>query len=55
MVIPMALRDGVDVSGRLMAEELAKLLKGPIFVLNKLGARGGAEMNYCLYKKMINC
>jgi tripartite-type tricarboxylate transporter receptor subunit TctC len=40
LVIPMAPGDGVDVSGRLMAEELAKLLKVPIVPLNKPGAAG---------------
>jgi len=40
LIIPMAPGDGVDVSGRLMAEELAKLLKVPIVPLNKPGAAG---------------
>ena len=40
LIIPMAPGDGVDVSGRLMAEELSKLLKVPILVLNKPGAGG---------------
>jgi tripartite-type tricarboxylate transporter receptor subunit TctC len=41
LVIPMAPGDGVDVAGRLMADELAKLLKVPVVVLNKPGAGGG--------------
>jgi tripartite-type tricarboxylate transporter receptor subunit TctC len=41
LIIPMAPGDGVDVSGRLMAEELSKLLKVPIVTLNKPGAGGG--------------
>jgi tripartite-type tricarboxylate transporter receptor subunit TctC len=40
MVIPMAPGDGLDVSGRLMAEELGKLLKVPIIPMNKPGATG---------------
>lgn len=40
VVIPMAPGDGLDVSGRLMAEELGKLLKVPIVPLNKPGAAG---------------
>src|SRR4030042_4234627 len=41
LVIPMAPGDGVDVAGRLMADELAKLLKVSIVPLNKPGAAGG--------------
>jgi tripartite-type tricarboxylate transporter receptor subunit TctC len=40
LVIPMAPGDGLDVSGRLMADELGKLLKVPIIPLNKPGATG---------------
>jgi tripartite-type tricarboxylate transporter receptor subunit TctC len=40
VVIPMAPGDGLDVAGRLMAEELGKLLKVPIVPLNKPGATG---------------
>jgi len=40
LVIPMAPGDGVDVAGRLMADELAKLLKVSVVVLNKPGAAG---------------
>jgi tripartite-type tricarboxylate transporter receptor subunit TctC len=40
VVIPMAPGDGLDVSGRLMAEELGNLLKVPIVPLNKPGASG---------------
>jgi tripartite-type tricarboxylate transporter receptor subunit TctC len=40
MVIPMAPGDGLDVSGRLMAEELGKLLKVSIIPMNKPGATG---------------
>ncbi len=38
MVIPMAPGDGIDVAGRVMAEELSKLLKVPVIPLNKPGA-----------------
>ncbi len=38
LVIPMAPGDGLDVGGRLMAEELSKLLKVPVVPLNKPGA-----------------
>ena len=38
LVIPMAPGDGLDIAGRLMAEELSKLLKVPIVPLNKPGA-----------------
>lgn len=38
LVIPMAPGDGLDVVGRLMAEELSKLLKVPIVPMNKPGA-----------------
>lgn len=38
LIIPMAPGDGIDISGRLMAEELAKLLQVPIVPLNKPGA-----------------
>jgi len=41
LVISMAPGDGVDVSGRLVAEELAKLLKVPVIPVNKPGAAGG--------------
>jgi tripartite-type tricarboxylate transporter receptor subunit TctC len=40
LIISMAPGDGLDVSGRLMAEELGKLLKVPIIPLNKPGAAG---------------
>jgi len=40
LVIPMAPGDGLDVSGRLMAEELGKLLKVSIIPMNKPGATG---------------
>ncbi len=40
LVIPMAPGDGVDVSGRLMAEELGKLFKVPVVPLNKPGGAG---------------
>ena len=38
LVLPMAPGDGLDINGRLMAEELSKLLKIPISPLNKPGA-----------------
>jgi tripartite-type tricarboxylate transporter receptor subunit TctC len=38
LVIPMAPGDGLDVAGRLMGEELSKLLKVPVVPLNKPGA-----------------
>jgi tripartite-type tricarboxylate transporter receptor subunit TctC len=38
LVIPMAPGDGLDIAGRLMGEELSKLLKVPIVPLNKPGA-----------------
>ena len=41
LVIPMAPGDGVDIAGRLMAEEMARLLKVPVIILNKPGAAGG--------------
>ena len=40
VIIPMAPGDGLDVSGRLMAEELGNLLKVPIVPLNRPGASG---------------
>ena len=40
LIIPMAPGDGLDVSGRLMADELGKLLKVPVIPLNKPGATG---------------
>jgi tripartite-type tricarboxylate transporter receptor subunit TctC len=46
LVIPMAPGDGVDVAGRLMADELAKLLKVPVIVLNKPGAAGGVGTDF---------
>lgn len=46
LVIPMAPGDGVDVAGRLMADELSKLLKVPIVVLNKPGAGGGIGTDF---------
>jgi tripartite-type tricarboxylate transporter receptor subunit TctC len=46
LVIPMAPGDGVDVAGRLMADELAKLLKVPVVVLNKPGAGGGVGTDW---------
>jgi tripartite-type tricarboxylate transporter receptor subunit TctC len=41
LVISMAPGDGVDVSGRLVADELSKLLKVPVIPVNKPGAAGG--------------
>jgi tripartite-type tricarboxylate transporter receptor subunit TctC len=38
LVIPLAPGDGTDVAGRIMAEELAKLLKVPIVPVNRPGA-----------------
>lgn len=46
LVIPMALGDSVDVAGRLMADELGKLLKVPIVPLNKPGAAGGVGTDF---------
>jgi len=46
LVIPMAPGDGVDIAGRLMAEEISKLLKVPIVVLNKPGAGGGVGTDF---------
>ena len=40
VVIPMAPGDGLDVSGRLMADELSNLLKVPFVPLNRPGASG---------------
>ena len=40
LVIPMAPGDGLDVSARLMAEELGKSLKVSIIPMNKPGATG---------------
>lgn len=41
LIISMAPGDGVDVVGRLLAEEMAKSLKVPIVPMNKPGAAGG--------------
>lgn len=38
LVIPLAPGDGTDVAGRVMAEELSKLLKVPIVPMNRPGA-----------------
>ena len=38
LVIPMAPGDGLDIAGRLMAEELSKVLKVSVIPLNKPGA-----------------
>ena len=38
LVIPLAPGDATDVSGRTMAEELAKLLKVPVVPVNRPGA-----------------
>jgi tripartite-type tricarboxylate transporter receptor subunit TctC len=38
LIIPMAPGDGLDIAGRLMAEELSKLLKVSVVPLNKPGA-----------------
>ncbi len=37
LVLPMAPGDGIDVAGRAMGEELAKLLKVSVVPLNKAG------------------
>lgn len=47
LIIPMAPGDGVDVAGRLMAEELSKILKVPIVVINKPGAGGWYRNRLC--------
>ncbi len=41
LIISMAPGDGVDVSGRLVADELARLLKVSVVPVNKPGAAGG--------------
>ena len=38
LIIPMAPGDGLDIAGRLMAEELTKLLKVSVVPMNKPGA-----------------
>jgi tripartite-type tricarboxylate transporter receptor subunit TctC len=40
LVIPLAPGDATDIAGRLMGEELSKLLKTPIVVVNRPGAGG---------------
>jgi tripartite-type tricarboxylate transporter receptor subunit TctC len=51
LVIPMAPGDGLDVSGRLMAEELGKLFKVPIIPINKPGAAGTIGTNAVVMDK----
>ncbi len=41
LIISMAPGDGVDVSGRLVADELARSLKVSVVPVNKPGAAGG--------------
>jgi len=38
LVIPLAPGDGTDITGRAMAEELAKILKVPVVPVNRPGA-----------------
>ena len=40
LVIPLAAGDAADIACRAMAEELSKLLKVPVIVVNKPGAGG---------------
>lgn len=40
LVVPYAAGDATDLAARMMAEELAKLLKVPVLVLNRPGAGG---------------
>jgi tripartite-type tricarboxylate transporter receptor subunit TctC len=45
LVIPLAPGDASDVAGRIMADELTKLLKVPVVVVNKPGAGGALGTN----------
>jgi len=51
LVLPMAPGDGIDVAGRLMGEELSKLLKVPIVPLNKPGAAATAGTDFVAKSK----
>jgi tripartite-type tricarboxylate transporter receptor subunit TctC len=51
MVIPMAPGDTVDVSGRAIATEMAKILKTPVVTLNKPGGGATIGANYAARAK----
>lgn len=51
LVLPMAPGDGLDVAGRAMADELAKLLKASIVPLNKPGAAATAGTDFVVKSK----
>jgi tripartite-type tricarboxylate transporter receptor subunit TctC len=40
MIIPMAPGDTVDLTGRALASEMAKILKTPVVPVNKVGGGG---------------
>jgi tripartite-type tricarboxylate transporter receptor subunit TctC len=46
LVVPSPPGEGTDIAGRLMADELAKLLKVPVAVLNKPGAAGAVGTGF---------
>ncbi len=51
LVIPMSPGDGLDVAGRLMADELSKLLKVAVTVTNKPGASGTLGTDFVVKSK----
>jgi len=51
LVLPMAPGDGIDVAGRLMGDELSKLLKVSVVPLNKPGAAATAGTDFVVKSK----
>ena len=51
LVLPMAPGDGIDVAGRLMGDELSKLLKVSVVPLNKPGAAATAGTDFVAKSK----
>jgi tripartite-type tricarboxylate transporter receptor subunit TctC len=51
LVIPMAPGDALDLTGRIMAEALAAILKTPIVPVNKVGAGGAVGTDFVAKSK----
>src|SRR4030042_207743 len=51
IVIPAAPGDGGDIAGRLIAEELTKILKTPVVAVNKPGAAAAVGTDFVAKSK----
>jgi tripartite-type tricarboxylate transporter receptor subunit TctC len=51
LIMTLAPGDGLDITGRVIAEQLGKILKTPVVPTNKLGAGGAAGTDYVVKGK----